>query len=139
MTFALTSSSRSFALVFAVGLLAAACTGAGSVDPAELSFPDPSTTFAPATTAAVVVIAPPTTVSPQVIPKGGSISIGVWGEPDPTADTLTGEMIRSLTQPQLFTAMPDGTWAASLVDPGTDADGPELRSATFRLRTGAVW
>ena len=139
MTFAPTSSSRSFALVFAVGLLAAACTGAGSVDPAELSFPDPSTTFAPATTAAVVVIAPPTTVSPQVIPKGGSISIGVWGEPDPTADTLTGEMIRSLTQPQLFTAMPDGTWAASLVDPGTDADGPELRSATFRLRTGAVW
>ena len=74
-----------------------------------------------------------------MIPQGGSVSVGVWGKPDPTADTLTGEMIRSLTQPQLFAAAPDGTWVPSLVEPGTDIDGPELRSATFRLRQDAVW
>ena len=140
MTFALTSGGRCAALAVALCLGASACTGGAGVDPADLSFPDPSTTAAvPATTAPVDVIAPPTTAPPEVIPTGGSVSIGVWGEPDPTADTLTGEMIRSLTLPQLFTAMPDGTWAASLVEPGSDVDGPDLRSATFGLRDNAVW
>lgn len=41
--------------------------------------------------------------------------------------------------PQLFVAQPNGRWAASLVQPGTDETAPDRRSATFSLRRRAVW
>jgi len=86
-----------------------------------------------------VTVTAPSTVAPERIPQGGVVRVGVWGKPDPEAATLTGATIRSLTQPQLFVAQPDGTWAPSLVEPGSDVDGDQFRSATFRLREGAVW
>ena len=116
-----------------------ACTsGDGSVDPASISFAA-TTSGQTSTTTVDVLVSAPTTAPPAVIPQGGSVTVGVWGEPDPTADTLVGEMVRSLIQPQLFVAMPDGSWQASLVEPGSDLDGDEFRTATFRLREGAVW
>lgn len=72
-------------------------------------------------------------------PRGGSVSVGVWGEPDPGASTLAGAGVRALVLPQLFVAKPDGRWAASLVKPGSDRTAADARSATLALRQGAVW
>lgn len=47
--------------------------------------------------------------------------------------------MRSLVQPQLFRATPEGKWQASLVEPGTDKTGADATSARFRLRRGARW
>ena len=65
--------------------------------------------------------------------------VAVWGEPDTAAPSLGGAAVRSLVLPQLFVARPDGTWAASLAEPGSDRTAAEGRSATFRLRPGARW
>lgn len=67
------------------------------------------------------------------------MSVGLWSEPDPDATTLAGAMVRSLVQPQLFEASVDGGWAPGAVEPGSDVDGPEARSASFRLRSAARW
>src|SRR5689334_484786 len=58
--------------------------------------------------------------------------------PDPTANTYGGSAIRELVYPQLFKATPDGKWAASLVQPGTDETDDGATSARFRLRR-ATW
>lgn len=71
--------------------------------------------------------------------RGGSVRVGVWAAPDPTAPTLGGAAVRALVLPQLFVARPDGRWSPSLVAPGSDATGAGATSATFRLRVGAVW
>ena len=47
--------------------------------------------------------------------------------------------MRALVLPQLFVAGPDGRWSPSLVADGSDRDGPEHTTATFRIRDGAVW
>ena len=65
--------------------------------------------------------------------------MGVWGEPDPAAATLGGAAVRALVLPQLFVAGPDGRWTPSLVASGSDRLAPDRRSASFRLRDGAVW
>lgn len=71
--------------------------------------------------------------------RGGSARVGVWGEPNPDGSTLGAAAVRSLVLPQLFVAGPDGRWSASLVVPGTDRTAADNRSATVRLRSGAVW
>jgi hypothetical protein len=65
--------------------------------------------------------------------------VGVWGEPNPAAATLGGAAVRALVLPQLFVAGPDGRWTPSLVAPDSDRAAADARSATFRLRDGAVW
>ncbi|HUR23473.1 MAG TPA: ABC transporter substrate-binding protein [Acidimicrobiales bacterium] len=72
-------------------------------------------------------------------PKGGSVRVGVWGEPDPGAATLAGAGVRALVLPQLFVAGPDGRWTGSLVEPGSDRTAVDRRSATLSLRKGAQW
>lgn len=72
-------------------------------------------------------------------PRGGSIRVGVWGEPDPSAPTLAGAGVRALVLPQLFVANPDGRWRGSLAEPGTDRTAADRRSAKLSLRVGAVW
>lgn len=72
-------------------------------------------------------------------PRGGSARVGVWGDPNPDGTTLGAAAVRSLVFPQLFVAGPDGTWSASLVTPGSDRSAADNRSATLRLRPGAVW
>lgn len=83
---------------------------------------------------------PPSTATATTVvrPRGGSVRVAVRGEADPAAPTLTGAAVRSLVLPQLFVAEPGGTWAPSLVEPGSDRTGPGNRSATFRLRR-ATW
>ncbi|MCB0992560.1 MAG: hypothetical protein KDB16_16395 [Acidimicrobiales bacterium] len=115
-------------------LVLGACTGSDSVDPADISFPDVApTSTAPRPTSS---LATPTTQGP---PTGGVVRVGLWAEPDPQAPTLAGAIVRSVTQPQLFEADADGGWTAGLVRPGSDVDGPDLRSASFELRSGAMW
>ena len=63
----------------------------------------------------------------------------MWAEPNPGGATLGGAAVRSLVLPQLFVAEPDGRWTPSLVVPGSDTTAPDKRSATLRLRPGAVW
>lgn len=72
-------------------------------------------------------------------PRGGSARVGVWASPDPAATTLGGAAVRALVLPQLFVALPDGRWAASLAVPGSDRTAGDGRSATLKLRRGAVW
>ena len=103
-------------VVLALG--AVACTKSKKGDFAE---PRPSTT---------------TTLAPV---RGGTAKVGVWGAPDPAAPTLAGAAVRALVLPQLFVAMPDGTWRPSLVEPNSDRLAPDSRSASFTLRRGAKW
>lgn len=105
-------------LTAAAVLLLAACTGGD-----DRAQPTTTTAGAPAPTPAA----------------SGTVRVAVWDEPDPAAPTLGGAGVRALVLPQLFVAQPDGRWAPALVAPGSDRDGPELRSASFRLRAGAVW
>ena len=65
--------------------------------------------------------------------------VAVWDEPDPVAPTWGGAGVRALVLPQLFVGRPDGRWSPSSVARGSDRDGPDGRSASFRLREGAVW
>jgi len=101
--------------ILALALLAAACTSGGDRRAGR-------------------PVAPTTTVAPAV---GGTVRVGVWGEPDPDAPTLGGAAVRALVLPQLFVARPDGRWQPSLVVGGSDTTAPDARSATFRLRSGA--
>ena len=41
--------------------------------------------------------------------------------------------------PQLFVAGSDGRWSSGLADPGSDRTADDQRSASFRLRPGALW
>ena len=72
-------------------------------------------------------------------PSSGEVSVGVFDEPDPTLGTNAGRAVRSLIYPSLFEVHPDGTWAPSLVEPGSVTDGTDGHSVTFRFRDGAVW
>ena len=72
-------------------------------------------------------------------PRGGSVRVGVWSEPDPALDTFGGQLVRSLVWPVLFVARPDGSWAPSIVEPGSVTEAPDGRSAAFRLRSDVVW
>jgi ABC-type transport system substrate-binding protein len=78
------------------------------------------------------------TSSTVVRPRGGAVRVAVRGEADPAAPTLTGAAVRALVLPQLFVAEADGSWAPSLVEPGSDRTAADNRSATFRLRA-ATW
>jgi hypothetical protein len=82
----------------------------------------------------------PTTAIPDPDrPRGGVARVGVWGAPDVGAPTLAGAAVRALVLPQLFVALPDGTWRPSLVEPGSERRAKDGRSASFRLRAGAAW
>jgi Bacterial extracellular solute-binding proteins, family 5 Middle len=92
------------------------------------------------------LVAPPSTASPSTTttevvshPRGGTARVGVWEQPDVGAPTLGGAAVRALVLPQLFVAQPDGSWAPSLVAPGSDRLAADARSASFRLRPGATW
>lgn len=80
-----------------------------------------------------------TTTTEPARPVGGSARVGVWGEPDPAAPTLTGAALRALVLPQLFVAGAKGEWIPSLAEPGSDRLATGATSATFRLRAGATW
>ena len=71
--------------------------------------------------------------------RGGTVRVGVWASPDPRSPGLGGAAVRALVHPQLFVARPDGRWAPSLVEPGSDRTAPDAMSANFRLRAGVVW
>ena len=72
-------------------------------------------------------------------PRGGTARVGVWGVPDPASAGIGGAAVRALVHPQLFVARPDGRWAPSLVDPGSDRTAEDRLSASFRIRPGSVW
>lgn len=65
--------------------------------------------------------------------------MAVWGDPDPSALTLTGAAVRSLLFPQLFVALPDGTWKPLIVAPGSSRLAADHRSASFKILPGAAW
>lgn len=113
-------------MALAAGVVLAGCTGGGK---GLADGPRRPVERGPAATAA-----PPATHD-----RGGSVRVAVIGDPDPGAATAAGAAVRALVLPQLFVARPDGTWAASLVEPGSDRTAPDARSATFRLRPGASW
>lgn len=64
------------------------------------------------------------------------MAVGVWGEPDAAAATLTGAAVRSLTQPQLFVAGPRG-WQPLLARDWRSA--ADRASAQLRLVSGVRW
>jgi len=107
------------------------------VDPGDIDFPPLTTTTAASEPDSTVVPLPSTTAAPP--PSGGTVLVGVWSEPNPALETLVGAGVRSLIYPQLFEPAADGTWAYGLVEPGSDSDGPEFRSASFSFRPGAEW
>jgi ABC-type transport system substrate-binding protein len=81
-----------------------------------------------------------TTTSTTVVrPRGGSVRVGVWDDPDVGATSLGGAAVRALVRPQLFVAQPDGSWLPSLVAPRSERLAPDRRSASFRFRRGASW
>lgn len=67
------------------------------------------------------------------------VRVGVWLPPDPAAGTYGGSAVRTLIYPQLFRSTPKGAFDADLAAGGSDKTGPGARSATFRIRAGAVW
>ena len=79
------------------------------------------------------------TTSTVLRPRGGTVRVGVWQEPDVAAPNLGGAAVRALVYPQLFRVQPDGSWDASLVEPGSERLAPDRRSASFRFRRGASW
>lgn len=111
-----------------VGVTAtAACNRGGDDDRAR---PGPTSTARPGVT---------TTIPDLDRPRGGSARVGMWGAPDPGAPTIAGAAVRALVLPQLFVALPDGTWRPSMVEPGSDRTGADGMSASFRFRKGAAW
>ena len=116
-------------------LVVAACSGG---DP-ELA---PSTTVD--FTAVSVTTEPPSV--PLTLPeveepriRQGTVRVGIWLEADPFAAHIGGDIVRSLIEPQLFTARPDGGWAPRLVEPGSVEESADLTEVSFRLRDGAAW
>lgn len=77
--------------------------------------------------------------APVQRPRGGSVRVGVWAAPVVDGATLGGAAVRALVFPQLFVAGPDGRWAPSLIEPGSDRASADATSASFRLRPGATW
>ncbi len=135
-------TARGGPVVIAIALLAAACSSSDPVDPADISFPRVEATTADAAGSEPGLGQPPTgapTEGAPEPPRGGVVRMAVWSEPDPALDTLSGAAVRSLVYPQLFEAAPDGAWLPGVVEPGSDVDGPEFRSAMFRLRSNASW
>lgn len=122
-------------------VLVAVCLLAGTACSAGGDGASPSTSSAPSGASSTVAGggAGPTSTTPPAHARGGSARVGVWGEPNPDGATLGAAAVRSLVLPQLFVAGPDGAWSPSLVAPGSDTSAPDNRSATFRLRPGAVW
>lgn len=116
--------------VLAMVAVASACTSSGDED-ADGDVVAP-TSFPPETTAA----AGPSDVER---PRGGTVRVGVWAEPDLDAPHVGGAALRALVYPQLFVVGPGGEWVPSLVEPGSDRTAPDRMSASFRLRDGAVW
>jgi ABC-type transport system substrate-binding protein len=116
---------RALAVLLAATLVVA-CTNGGEDDGAG---PPPTTTPRRSTAATSTTV---------VHPRGGSVRVAVRGEADPAAPTLTGAAVRALVLPRLFVPMPDGTWAPSLVEPGSERVAADQRSVAFRLRA-ATW
>lgn len=126
---------RSLVSVVAAAALAAACSG-GEPDLA------PSTTadfaeVAVTTEAPAVPLVLPEAEVPRV--RSGSVRVGIWIEPEPGALHVGGAIVRSLIEPQLFTARPGGGWAPRLVEPGSVVESDDLMQVSFRLRSGARW
>ena len=71
--------------------------------------------------------------------RGGSVRVAVLTPPEMIDQGSGGDTLRQLVLPSLFVAQPDGTWRASLVEPGTDRATKDGRSASFRLRKDARW
>lgn len=67
-------------------------------------------------------------------PVGGSVRIAVATPPEFVDTGSGGDTLRQLTLPSLFVAQPDGTWNASLVEPGSDSAAEDGLSARFKLR-----
>lgn len=72
-------------------------------------------------------------------PVGGSVRVAVSTPPELTDASAGGRALRQLVLPSLFVAQPDGTWRASLAEPGSDRSADDMRSARLRLRTDARW
>lgn len=72
-------------------------------------------------------------------PHGGIVRVGVTTPPEAVDRGPGGDTLRQLTYPKLFVAQPDGTWRASMVEPGSDRTAKDAWSASFRLRDGARW
>ena len=127
------------AAVVAALIMVGACSRSG--DDGQPSSPRSTTTVG-----STIPPAPPPAPDDQAVevavpdrPRGGSARVGVWAEPDPAAPTTGGAAVRALVLPQLFVARPDGRWSPALVEPRSDVTAADARSATFRLRSGAVW
>ena len=114
--------------------LLAACTG--SDDDTSERQRTPTTSVADAGEAGYAPSLPPPSATH---PRGGSVRVAVWGEPEPDVPTLAGAAVRDLVLPQLFEARPDGRWEASLVQPDSDRTAPDRRSATFKLVPRSAW
>ncbi len=96
----------------------------------------------------VIVVRTRPDTSPQTAPvdgpaathaKGGVVRVAVSSPPELADAGQGGDTLRQLVWPKLFVAQPDGTWRASLVEPGSDRSSSDRTSATFRLRAGAQW
>lgn len=111
-----------------------------------------SPTTSPSTASSTSSVVPPTSVAAggggdEVAvdvpvadhPRGGVVRVGVWASPDPAAPGLGGAAVRALVHAQLFVARPNGRWAPSSVEPGSDRTADDRMSASFRLRPGAAW
>lgn len=70
--------------------------------------------------------------------KGGVVRVAVSTPPEYADSGSGGNTLRSMTNPRLFDAQPNGTWRASLVEPGTDHTSKNGRTARFKLRN-ATW
>ena len=70
--------------------------------------------------------------------RGGTVRVAVMSPPEFEDNGAGGATLRDMTLPKLFDAYPDGTWRASLVEPGSDRASRDGKSATFRLRD-ATW
>lgn len=72
-------------------------------------------------------------------PRGGVVRVAVPTPPEMPDTSVGGATLRQLVLPSLFVAQPDGSWRASLIEPGTDRSAKDSMSADFRLRAGAKW
>ena len=70
-------------------------------------------------------------------PVGGVARVVVATPPEMGDTGEGGNALRSLVLPSLFEAQPDGTWAPSLVESGSDGAAKDGLSAWFTLRPAA--